>query len=161
MSRRGLARLGCADVETYIQSGNAVFRADRGADDLAESIGAGIAAEFGFRPAVLLREAGQLAVAVAANPFAQDVQAPKSPHFFFLAAPARGADLATLAALVAPGEAFHLTDTVFYLHAPGGIGRSALAARAERLLGVPVTARNLRTVSALDQMARRLAATGA
>jgi uncharacterized protein (DUF1697 family) len=50
---------------------------------------------------------------------------------------------------------------VFYLFAPEGVGHSALADRAPRLLGVPVTARNLRTVAALDDMARRLAATEA
>ncbi|MDP3860829.1 MAG: DUF1697 domain-containing protein [Phaeovulum sp.] len=156
-----LGRLGCTQVETYIQSGNAVFRSDRAAGDLAAAVGAAIAAEFGFRPAVILREAGQIAATLAANPFPQGAENPKSVHFFFLAEPARGADIGALDALAARGEAFHLTDAVFYLFAPEGVGHSALADRAPRVLGVPVTARNLRTVAALDDMARRLAATEA
>src|SRR5262245_43995429 len=39
-------------------------------------------------------------------------------------------------------ERFHLMDKVFYLHAPEGIGRSKLAANAEKLLGAPMTDRN-------------------
>jgi len=51
-------------------------------------------------------------------------------------------------------ERFQLIDRVFYLHAPDGIGRSKLAANAERLLGVPMTDRNWRTVRALWDMAQ-------
>jgi len=45
---------------------------------------------------------------------------------------------------------------VFYLHAPDGIGRSKLAARIERLLGVDATARNWRTVTKVFEMANDL-----
>jgi uncharacterized protein (DUF1697 family) len=43
---------------------------------------------------------------------------------------------------------------LLYVHAPQGIGRSRLAARAESLLGVAATARNWRTVARLLEMAR-------
>lgn len=156
-----LGRLGCEAVETYIQSGNAVFRSARSAGELAKAIGEGVAEGFGFRPVVKMLEAGQVMAVLAANPFAVAADDPKTPHVFFLARPAPGADLAVLAALAARGEAFHLTEAAFYLDAPEGIGRSALAARVERLLGVPTTARNLRTVAALADMARALGATEA
>ncbi len=58
------------------------------------------------------------------------------------------ADIADVAS-----EAFVLTDKVFYLHVPDGIGRSKLAARAEKLLGVSVTARNLRSVTKISALA--------
>jgi uncharacterized protein (DUF1697 family) len=45
---------------------------------------------------------------------------------------------------------------VLYVHAPRGIGRSKLAARAETLLGVAATARNWRTVTQLLELARRV-----
>ncbi|HVW02493.1 MAG TPA: hypothetical protein VHB77_19210 [Planctomycetaceae bacterium] len=41
----------------------------------------------------------------------------------------------------------------FYLHTPDGIGRSKLAANAERHLAVAATARNSRTVEKLLEMA--------
>ncbi len=46
-----------------------------------------------------------------------------------------------------------MTSDALYLHAPDGIGRSKLAERVEKALGVPVTARNWRTVSTLRGMA--------
>jgi uncharacterized protein (DUF1697 family) len=47
---------------------------------------------------------------------------------------------------------FSLAGRVFYLHAPDGIGRSKLAERVERCLGMPATARNWRTVQKLLEM---------
>ena len=52
-----------------------------------------------------------------------------------------------------PTETYQLTDHVLYLHAPDGIGRSKLAANAEKHLGVVTTARNYRTVEKLLSMA--------
>ena len=53
-----LTRLGCEAVETYIQSGNAVFRFAGDAAVLAEADCArALPKRFGFRPAVFLREA--------------------------------------------------------------------------------------------------------
>ncbi len=52
-------------------------------------------------------------------------------------------------------ESYTLIGKAFYFHAPDGIGRSKLAARAEKLLGVDATARNWRTVSKLIAMAKR------
>ena len=57
-------------------------------------------------------------------------------------------------ALAANSETFRLTDSVFYLHAPDGIGRSKLAQQVERLLRVEATARNGRTVGNVLAMAR-------
>jgi len=48
------------------------------------------------------------------------------------------------------------SKVVFYLHAPDGIGRSKLAASAERLLGVPLTARNWRTICKIKDLAEAL-----
>jgi len=59
-----------------------------------------------------------------------------------------------LNALKFDSEEIALIDNVFYQHAPDGIGRSKLAARVERLLGVGATARNWRTVSKIGEMAR-------
>ena len=57
-------------------------------------------------------------------------------------------------ALKFDSEEIALIDNVFYLHAPDGIGRSKLAARVERLLGVGATARNWRIVPKIGEMGR-------
>ena len=87
------------------------------------------------------------------NPFPEAVTEPKTLHFSFLAAPASGADLAALEEWKRPTESYLLTDRVFYLHAPDGIGRSKLAAGVERHLGVVMTGRNYRTVEKLAALA--------
>jgi uncharacterized protein (DUF1697 family) len=46
-----------------------------------------------------------------------------------------------------------LSDGVFYLHAPEGVGKSKLAASAEKFLGVPMTDRNWRTVCKVLELA--------
>ena len=153
-----LADLGCAHPATYIQSGNAVFRSAAPADELATAIEEAIAARFGFRPPVFLRDLAAIEATLAACPFTPAKGAEKTVHFFFLDRPAPQADLAALAALKAPDEAFALTEAVFYLSAPSGIGRSRLAAGCGRHFGTAVTARNLRSVLAIADLARALPA---
>lgn len=71
-----------------------------------------------------------------------------------LAATPESPDLDLIEALRADTEGFALKDDVAYLHAPDGIGRSKLAARMERALGVVATGRNWRTVGKILEMAR-------
>ena len=68
---------GAADVRTYIQSGNAVFRGDVSADKIGEAI----EAKFGFRPRVLVMDGSDLVRAAAANPFEFDEA--KEMHLYF------------------------------------------------------------------------------
>jgi uncharacterized protein (DUF1697 family) len=146
-----LKGLGCTDVKTYIQSGNAVFSsAEEDKDKLAEAISAAIKESHGFQPKVLLLTAPELKEALVGSPF----QTPegKALHFYFLASTPEEANLAAMEDLKTNDEAFQLGDSVFYLYAPNGIGRSKLAEKVERLLGVPATARNLNTVNKLITM---------
>jgi uncharacterized protein (DUF1697 family) len=75
-------------------------------------------------------------------------------HLFFLAERPKELNLKSLEALRAKTERFALKGRVLYLHTPDGFGKSKLAARAERLLGVEATARNWRTVTTLLAMAK-------
>jgi uncharacterized protein (DUF1697 family) len=153
--RELLADAGCADVRTYIQSGNAVFRAeedDRGR--LAERIAGSIEGARGFRPAVMLLTAEELGEAVAGNPFPEAEGAPTTLHLLFLASVPEDPDLAALEAAARGGERFALRGQVLYLLLPDGLGRSKLAAAAGPALApVEATARNWRTVVKLAEMA--------
>jgi uncharacterized protein (DUF1697 family) len=149
-----LADLGLQNVRTYIQSGNAVFESDDAdAALIADRIGAAIRERRGFEPAVLVLAAEGLAQVVAANPFPEAEADPKALHLYFLTAVPAQPDLAALEALKADGEEFALQGRVFYLFAPAGIGRCKLAEKVERLLGVPATARNWRTVTQIIALA--------
>jgi uncharacterized protein (DUF1697 family) len=163
-----LEGLGLTSVTTYLASGNVIFQSDTidvdrltGADSLTGAISAAIGRSHGFTPQLLIRSRQQLKEAIAANPFPEAESQPRTLHLFFLEAPPAEPDLASLQAIKADTERFKLVDAVFYLHAPDGIGRSKLAARAEKLLGVPATARNWRTVSKVMALANRVNDTAA
>ena len=146
--RRLLADLGCLNIHTYLQNGNAVFQhAVEGAAVLAERMGAAIVEGYAFRPELMILESGELAAAMASNPFPEAVTDPSTLHLVFLSSIPESPDLASLDAVRRDGERYALKGRVLYLHAPDGIGRSKLAARIERSLGVSGTSRNWRTVT--------------
>lgn len=150
-----LDSLGCRNVRTYIQSGNAVFdNPARDREKLAQRIAGTIAAERGFEPRVLLVDLPELERVIASNPFVEAEGEPKWLHVGFLESEPETPDLDALDRLRSGRERFELVGRAFYLHTPDGFGTSKLAAQAETLLGVPMTARNWRTV----QKARELAA---
>lgn len=152
--RNDLESLQLRNVRTYIQSGNVVFDATaRKASSLAREIGRRVEERHGFRPHLLILSREDLLAAVESNPFPEAASHPKTLHFFFLAETADAPDTKALDDAKSPTESYRLTDRVFYLHAPDGIGRSKLAANAEKHLGVVTTARNYRTVEKLLSMA--------
>jgi len=153
--KTALEEHGCLDVQTYIQSGNVVFRSEMaGAAPLAKRLTAVVTERHGFTPRVMVLTRGELEKAVANNPFPYGNENPTSLHLFFLCERPRKPDLKSLDALKTVTERFELSGTVLYLLTPDGFGRSRLAGRAERLLGVEATARNWRTVTTLLEMAR-------
>jgi uncharacterized protein (DUF1697 family) len=151
-----LEEVGCQDVETYVQSGNAVFRSEeQDASSLSDMIEAAIGESRGFEPGVVVLGSEEVEGAVRSNPFTEAESEPKTLHVYFLASSPERPDLEALEGIKGYRERFVLDDRVFYLHAPDGVGRSRLAANAERLLGVPATARNWRTVRKVMEMAKR------
>ena len=149
-----LQGMGAANVKTYIQSGNAVFHsAEKNAERLSSQLAAEIKKHHGFDPLTVILGLDALRQACADNPFAEAEAAPTSVHLGFLAAVPLRPDLHKLSSLKKDSERFHLGDGVFYLHAPEGVGNSKLAASAEKLLGVPMTHRNWRTVCKVMELA--------
>jgi uncharacterized protein (DUF1697 family) len=150
-----LEGLGARNVKTYIQSGNVVFESpEKDASRLSSKISQEVKKRRGFEPHVLLLEPGDIDRAIRKNPFPEAASDPKALHAGFLASKPEKPDLEALESLKSGSERFRLIDRVFYLHAPDGIGRSKLAAKAEKLLGVPMTDRNWRTVCTIHDMAR-------
>ncbi|MGH3090492.1 MAG: DUF1697 domain-containing protein [Rubrobacteraceae bacterium] len=149
-----LEEIGLRNVETYIQSGNAVFQSEEtNVSLLSEKITAAIEDSRGFAPRVLLLELEEMEKVVGSNPFSE--AEPKNLHTFFLASVPKNPDLDSLENIKSDSERFALEEGVFHLHAPDGIGRSKLAANAEKLLGVSATCRNWRTIRKVMEMARQ------
>ena len=147
---------GLEQVKTYIASGNILFRSGLSGKALEKRIEDAIEARFGFRPPIFLVTLNHLDKLLAENPYRGREAQGKGQHFFFLKSPAKSADLDLLESLKANGEEFTLTDEVFYLYAPAGIGRSKLAEKIGRAIKADMTARNLNTVMTLRDMAKEM-----
>ena len=148
-----LEDIGATNVKTYIQSGNVVFQsADAEVEQFAGRLTAEIKRRRGFEPLVLILGFDALEKAIANNPFPEAEAEPRTLHLGFLASAPEHPDLDALDSIRKESERFRLIGSVFYLHAPDGVGRSKLAARSEKLLGVPMTDRNWRTVCKIREM---------
>ena len=150
-----LAASGLTSVKTYIQTGNIVFRhPESDASRLSALVTRAIGDHFGLEPAIFVFRHSVLRRAILGMPFAdldhQDSGA--TLHIFFLDGAPQSTDLSRLKRLLAPDERFHLGGDIAYLHAPSGFGRSRIAGALERILGVNATARNWRTITALDAL---------
>ncbi|MEM7201968.1 MAG: DUF1697 domain-containing protein [Planctomycetota bacterium] len=150
--RTALEAAGFEAVRTYIQSGNLTLRSSASRAGTAAQIAETVEAHFGVQTTPLVLTPAELRAAENSNPFPEAAAAPKTLHVFFLAQTAKRPDTTGIDAARAASERTKLSGRTFYLHAPDGIARSKLATKAEALLGVPATARNLRTVTKLLEM---------
>ena len=149
-----LEGVGARKIKTYIQSGNVAFQSDeKNFAQFSTRLTAEIKERYGFEPHVIVVGLDAMEKAMADNPFPEAEADPGSLHLGFLASVPKDPKLQKLASLRKESERFHLGERVFYLHAPEGVGRSRLAASTEKLLGVPMTDRNWRTVCKIREMA--------
>ncbi len=155
--RELLENLGCENVATYIQSGNAVFHHSDKALEVSGSISGAIETDFSFRPSVMVLTAEVFAEIAAANPYADVAVEARNAHIWFASEAVTNADKTRLRELATASEEFTLTEKAFYLHAPDGIGRSKLASNVEKCLGVEATARNWRTIGKIGELIAKLA----
>jgi uncharacterized protein (DUF1697 family) len=144
-------RAGCADVASYIQSGNVVFTAPaKLLAVLPERVASAVEQRFGFSPAIVLRSGRELAAAAAHQPF------DTLDHVYvgFLAAmPARSALAALDPAFGAP-DRYVVRGREIYFQFAAGAGRATLStAVLEKRLAVAITLRNWNTVQKLAAMA--------
>ena len=154
--RQMLTELGFAQVQTYIQSGNAVMLGERAGAEAR--VASGLQAAFGLQVPVFVLTLPELAGVLAANPFAAEGAADGTKvHVIFL----RG-EVALKPGLedhATQGERFHLGAGAFYLHTPEGFGRSSLAEKLPRYLKAEMTARNCRSAMAILALAQGLTGT--
>jgi uncharacterized protein (DUF1697 family) len=149
-----LEGIGARRVRTYIQSGNVVFQiSEERASPLPACLMDEINRRYGFSPHVLMLGLDAMERAITRNPFPEGEADPNKLHLGFLASTPGSPDLTRLDSLKRASERFQLRDHVFYLHTPDGFGKSRLPANAEKLLGVPMTYRNWRTVCKVRAMA--------
>ncbi len=145
--RAMLARLGCTDVRTYVQSGNAVFGTTLGAAALTKAIEGALERYMGRPIATTLRTQAQMQAIVDGNPFARVSTNPAYLCVTFLSNTPTRAELAPLHGRDWKPELFQVAGREIYTWHPNGQGRSLLAAALGKLrLRGAVTTRNWNTV---------------
>jgi uncharacterized protein (DUF1697 family) len=148
------AGLGWADVQTYVQSGNLVFRAEDSPESLAAALERAIDHHFGLRIPVLVRPGADWSAYVAGNPFPDASRAEPNRVMLALsrAAPKPGA-AGELQQRASNGERIRQVGDALWIHFADGGGNSKLSpALFDRLVGSPVTMRNWRTVLKLAEL---------
>ncbi|TPI39354.1 DUF1697 domain-containing protein [Mesorhizobium sp. B3-1-9] len=147
-------RLGFADVASYVQSGNVVFRAKKeDATTLTREIEAAFEKKWGFHSRIMVRDAGWFERLVKDNPYPEVAGEPTKLHAYALEREPTAEETQRLSDKCTGPERFEIKGDVLYLHAPDGLGKSVFANLIARTLKVPGTARNWRSVMALLEMA--------
>lgn len=157
--RRICTKLGFRNVETYGQSGNAVFLAKgMPPSTLANHTTAALRDDLGLSVPVLIKTVDEIGDVVAGNPFPRETGIDVTKlHVTFLSAPVPARALKNLEALPKQSDQFRVGRREIYLYCPDGYGRTKLSnAALEKALSVVGTTRNWRTVTALLDKASRM-----
>ena len=145
-------QLGCTDVLTYIQSGNAVFTAPQ-ETPAASDLSAVLQERFGFPVPVMQRTAAEWHALVAANPLLSSGADAEFLHIVLLEEPLTEATAAMLQERQSGEEQWFAHGRELYLSLPHGVGRSKLAlAMTSPRMPAGATMRNWRTVLQLQSM---------
>jgi uncharacterized protein (DUF1697 family) len=153
--------LGLLDPQTFVQSGNLVFRAkEQNLPALAKRIEDAIEKHFGFRCDVIVRTPAELKDVIARNPFGKrrNVDPGKLLVTFLANDPSAEARDQVLKIKTDPEE-LHINGREVYIYFPNGIGQSKLSwPTIGKKLGTTGTGRNWNSVTKLLEMAERLEA---
>ncbi|HEX8623139.1 MAG TPA: DUF1697 domain-containing protein [Allosphingosinicella sp.] len=147
--------LGWEDVETYIQSGNLVFRAGGRPDAIEARLEEAIEARFGLDVPVIVRTASQWAALAAANPFEDAARdEPNRLQLLVSKRPLEADAAEKLTERAQAGERVEAAGGALWLHYPQGVASSKLTpALIDKACGSPATGRNWNTVLKLREMA--------
>ena len=141
-------------AQTYVQSGNVVFRTKETDESaLARKIQAAINKQCGFAPEIMLRTTEEMRSIAAANPFKDrsDVPPNKLAVSFLQSEPS--SDVKAKISAIKAKEELHLHGRELYIYFPDGMGRSKLAPILDRIMKSPATARNWNSVTKLLELA--------
>lgn len=148
-----LTRLGCTAVQTYVQSGNAVFDTTLSEAALTKAVEDALAAQMGRPIATTLRTLEELQSIVERNPFVAVATKPAYLCVTFLSHAPTKAEVAPLRAQSWEPERVEVIGRDIYSWHPNGQARSPLAVALGKLrLRGAVTTRNWNTVQKLIEL---------
>jgi uncharacterized protein (DUF1697 family) len=151
-----LSKLGFADVQSLLQSGNLMFRSGSQAGSRLERLLENeIEKHLGLQCSIFVRSAAEWREVVARNPFREEARRdPGHLLAMILKSPPEAARLKALQAAIQGSEVVRAAGSCLYIVYPDGVGRSRLTnALIEKTLGTRGTARNWNTVLKLNAIA--------
>lgn len=146
--------LGWEGVQSYIQSGNLVFKAQSRPPSLQTQLEQAIERRFGFKIPIIVRAAAVWPDYIRDNPFPDVSQT--APNHVMLAlskTPPKPDAAEKLQQRASSGERIIQVGDALWLHYAEGVAKSKLSpGLLDGLVGSPVTTRNWRTVLKLHEM---------
>lgn len=150
-----LEELNFSNVQTYIQSGNVVFSSKESKNYCTERIYKGIEENFGFEVPPLLLESQELQEILQSSPFSLATQ--KDAYYTILSKIPTSNFVKDFESISYPDEEIHLLKRCVYFHTSKGMGKTKYSNNlAERILKVPATTRNHRTLNKLIEMTQKI-----
>ncbi len=144
---------GGKDVQTYIQSGNAVFTSGRSPTAIVKALENRLNEVLGNPVPVLVRTEGELDRVIEANPFLPRHD-PQVLHVTFMDAAPDPVAVESVATTRTDDDQLHVIGREVYLLCSNGYGKTKLTNTfLERRFGSQATTRNWRTITTLAQMA--------
>ncbi len=151
--RELLAGLGYEEVQTLLNSGNAVFQARSGSESShAMTIAKAIRAQFELEVPVIVKTAKNVALAIQENPYATEATDHSRLMVAFAPDETTLTGLSSIQALVLPPESFAVGAHAAYLHCASGILESKAASALLGKVGKSVTTRNWATTLKLHAL---------
>jgi uncharacterized protein (DUF1697 family) len=151
--RELLADLGHTDVQTLLNSGNAVVSTDTKTADTEQAVRAAISERYGFEVAVVVRTAKQWATAMSHDPFGKTATDGARHFVGFCSAAPKAAAAKEFAALSGDDFQVAAVGAQIFAWCPSGLLNSGFGAiDLRRILGVDTTMRNWNTVEKLAAM---------
>jgi uncharacterized protein (DUF1697 family) len=144
------------EVQTYIQSGNVVFKTATKLSDikLADKIEKAISKKYNFEVPVITRTKEEIEKLIAINPFSKKKNIDlKKLHVTFLSALPKKENVASINKTDFSPDQFNIEGKEIYLHIPESYGETKLSNTFfEKKLKVTATTRNWNTVNKLLEM---------
>jgi len=151
--RRVLEDLGCTNVATLLNSGNAVFRrAKAPSAKVAAEIATSIAAVLNVAVPVVVKSSSEYEAIIKDNPFVSHAVDRSRLLVSFTQDSKALSTLASLAALAGPPDEFSLGKHAAYLHCATGILESKIGAAVLGKAGGSATTRNWATCLKLHNL---------
>ncbi|MFC0215520.1 DUF1697 domain-containing protein [Paenibacillus chartarius] len=156
--KKTLELMGLRQVQTYINSGNALFESEEPAAALSERIEAEVLKLQGVSSKVMLRTAEELERIVKECPYLGEMdENGKNVHVGLLSEPASGQQLDKLADRIGETDEFTVCSLEIYFLYRRSILESRLASNVQKL-GKQITTRNMNTMNKLHELAQRMKA---